>query len=87
MLLNRVNGPSHTSLSRRGFLRGTLGGVTGLAGWQYGGLGTVAAQNREPGGQMTWAVHFSLAPSWFDPAETPGIVSPSSCFTPSTTAS
>src|SRR6267142_1524594 len=76
MLLNRVNGPSHTSLSRRDFLRGTLGGVTGLAGWQYGGLGTVAAQKREPGGQMTWAVHFSLAPSWFDPAETPGIVSP-----------
>src|SRR6267142_2772490 len=76
MLLNRVNGPSHTSLSRRDFLRGTLGGVTGLAGWQYGGLGTVAAQKREPAGQMTWAVHFSLAPSWFDPAETPGIVSP-----------
>jgi peptide/nickel transport system substrate-binding protein len=76
MLLNRVSGPSHPSLSRRGFLRGTFGGVTGLAGWQYGGLGTVAAQKREPGGQMTWAVHFSLAPSWFDPAETPGIVSP-----------
>jgi peptide/nickel transport system substrate-binding protein len=23
-----------------------------------------------PGGQMTWAVHVSLAPTWFDPAET-----------------
>ena len=27
-------------------------------------------------GQMTWAVHISLAPTWFDPAETPGIVTP-----------
>ena len=29
-----------------------------------------------PAGQMTWAVHFSLAPTFFDPAETPGIVTP-----------
>ena len=27
-------------------------------------------------GQMTWAVHVSLAPTWFDPAETPGIATP-----------
>ena len=26
-----------------------------------------------PEGQMTWAVMVSLAPTWFDPAETPGI--------------
>ena len=25
---------------------------------------------------MTWAVHVSLAPTWFDPAETPGIGTP-----------
>src|SRR5262245_37241970 len=25
---------------------------------------------------MTWAVHVSLAPTWFDPAETPGIATP-----------
>jgi peptide/nickel transport system substrate-binding protein len=25
---------------------------------------------------MTWAVHVQIAPSWFDPAETPGIVTP-----------
>src|SRR5207245_11112231 len=25
---------------------------------------------------MTWAVHISLAPTWFDPAETPGIGTP-----------
>jgi len=29
-----------------------------------------------PEGQATWAVHVSLAPTWFDPAETPGIITP-----------
>src|SRR5262249_19330610 len=29
-----------------------------------------------PEGQMTWAVHVTLAPTWFDPAETPGIATP-----------
>jgi len=27
-------------------------------------------------GQMTWATHFALAPTWFDPAETSGIITP-----------
>jgi peptide/nickel transport system substrate-binding protein len=29
-----------------------------------------------PEGQMTWGVHVSLAPTWFDPAETSGIITP-----------
>ncbi len=29
-----------------------------------------------PEGQLTWAVHVSLAPTWFDPAETPGVITP-----------
>ncbi len=29
-----------------------------------------------PQGQLTWGVHITLAPTWFDPAETPGIVTP-----------
>ncbi|OLD37019.1 MAG: hypothetical protein AUI57_12480 [Candidatus Rokubacteria bacterium 13_1_40CM_2_68_8] len=29
-----------------------------------------------PEGQMIWALHFSLAPTLFEPAETPGVVSP-----------
>ena len=29
-----------------------------------------------PEGQVSWAVHVSLAPSWFDPAETTGIITP-----------
>jgi peptide/nickel transport system substrate-binding protein len=27
-------------------------------------------------GQLTWGVHISLAPTWFDPAETPGFLTP-----------
>src|SRR5262249_12623739 len=29
-----------------------------------------------PEGQVTWGIHISLAPTWFDPAETTGIVTP-----------
>ena len=29
-----------------------------------------------PSGQLTWAIHVSLAPTWFDPAETQGIITP-----------
>jgi len=29
-----------------------------------------------PEGEMTWGVHISLSPTWFDPAETQGIITP-----------
>jgi peptide/nickel transport system substrate-binding protein len=29
-----------------------------------------------PAGQLIWGVHVSLSPSWFDPAETPGLITP-----------
>src|SRR5262245_33091772 len=29
-----------------------------------------------PDGQLTWAVHVSMAPTWFDPAETVGVITP-----------
>ncbi|HKW92433.1 MAG TPA: ABC transporter substrate-binding protein [Methylomirabilota bacterium] len=29
-----------------------------------------------PEGQLTWGVHVSLAPTWLDPAEAPGIITP-----------
>ncbi|MFO1158681.1 MAG: ABC transporter substrate-binding protein [Reyranellaceae bacterium] len=35
-----------------------------------------AAWSGAPQGQLTWGVHVSLAPAWFDPAETPGIITP-----------
>ena len=34
------------------------------------------ARAEAPAGQLTWAVHISLAPGWFDPAETTGIITP-----------
>src|SRR5262245_59250647 len=37
------------------------------------GVAEVAAA---PEGQMTWGIHVSLVPTWFDPAETTGIVTP-----------
>jgi len=40
------------------------------------GLGTPTACRAAPEGQLTWGVHISLAPTWFDPAETPGIITP-----------
>jgi peptide/nickel transport system substrate-binding protein len=36
-------------------------------------VGTAATK---PQGQMTWALHFTTAPTYFDPAETPGIITP-----------
>jgi peptide/nickel transport system substrate-binding protein len=38
--------------------------------------GTAAPGAAAPTGQVTWAVHVSLAPSWFDPAEAPGTITP-----------
>src|SRR5262245_28724588 len=34
------------------------------------------ARGAGPEGQLTWGVHISLAPTWFDPAEHPGIITP-----------
>src|SRR5678815_3544986 len=39
-------------------------------------LGAPAPVMAAPEGQMSWALHFSLAPTLFEPAETPGVVSP-----------
>ena len=35
-----------------------------------------ARRARPPAGQLTYGVHISLAPTWFDPAETPGLITP-----------
>jgi len=39
-----------------------------------GAPGPVKAAN--PQGQLTWGVHVSLAPLWFDPADTQGMITP-----------
>ena len=35
-----------------------------------------AARAEAPPGQMTWALHFTPAPTLFEPAETPGLITP-----------
>jgi len=59
-------------LSRRDLLAATaLGLVAGAPG-----LARAAAPPNGPQGQLVWGIHVSLAPTWFDPAETPGIITP-----------
>jgi peptide/nickel transport system substrate-binding protein len=57
-----------SALTRRGLLA--------LSAFGIAALGHEAAFANGPEGQLTWAVHVSLAPTWFDPAETPGIITP-----------
>jgi peptide/nickel transport system substrate-binding protein len=45
-----------------------------LVALMVGAHGPVKATG--PEGQLTWGVHISLAPIWFDPAETPGVITP-----------
>jgi len=72
---------THTALTRRRLLQGTLGGIAGFATWQgWPRLQVAMAQKGEPAGQMTWAMHITLAPVWFDPAETPGLITPFICL-------
>jgi ABC-type transport system substrate-binding protein len=64
--------------TRRHFLQGTMTGAAGLAAWLHGWtrLAGAAAGKHELSGQMTWAIHVTMAPTWFDPAETPGVITP-----------
>src|SRR5258707_8684974 len=39
-------------------------------------LAAPAPAGAAPQGQVTWGVHITLAPTWFDPAETTGIITP-----------
>jgi peptide/nickel transport system substrate-binding protein len=63
-----MRGRTSSDLTRRGLL--TLSAL-GIAA-----AGQRAALAASPDGQLTWAVHISLAPTWFDPAETPGMITP-----------
>lgn len=55
----------NTELTRRSLMALSALGIVASA------RNAVAAE-----GQLTWGVHVSLAPTWFDPAETPGIITP-----------
>ena len=69
--------PMDTSLTRRRLLQAPWGRcwpgrlASGLVGLQ-----SAAAQKNTPSGQMTWAIHVTLAPSWLDPSETLALATP-----------
>jgi hypothetical protein len=55
----------YAGMTRRELIAlGAFGLAAGLPEW------ALAA----PQGQLTWGAHISLAPTWFDPAETSGII-------------
>jgi len=43
-------------------------------GLMAGGARSSSAADAQ--GQLTWGIHVSLAPTWFDPADTQGIITP-----------
>ena len=49
--------------------------VLAAAAWTLA-LAPAAPVAANPEGALTWAVHISLAPTYFDPAETPGLITP-----------
>ena len=65
---NSASGAGAANLTRRDILALSALGLVASAP----GLARAAA----PSGQLTWGVHISLAPTWFDPAETPGLITP-----------
>jgi peptide/nickel transport system substrate-binding protein len=56
-------------MTRRDVLAAGAAGVAALAA---PGIARAAA----PEGQLTWGIHVSMTPTWFDPAETQGIITP-----------
>jgi peptide/nickel transport system substrate-binding protein len=60
---------SSLGITRRDLLAGTA--ALGLAAGAPG-----IARAAAPKGQMTYAIHVSLAPTWFDPAETQALITP-----------
>src|SRR5256884_648790 len=78
-MTSRLQGPRFSS--RRRFLQRTLSGVAGWALWHgWPSRHRALAQQGAPAGQMTWAMHITLAPTWFDPAETGALQTPYLCL-------
>jgi peptide/nickel transport system substrate-binding protein len=59
-----------------GTFRATRRDVLGLAALGMAGVAAGPVRAAAPAGQLTYGVHVSLAPTWFDPAETTGIITP-----------
>src|ERR1700720_3371338 len=56
--------------------RGLIGGAAASVGLATAGAAGRLASAAGTDGQLTWAVHVSLAPIWFDPADVSGIITP-----------
>src|SRR4030095_14827412 len=63
-----AQGAAIAPINRRQLL--ALGGLALLAGRVH------HPPAAGPEGQRPWGVHISLPPPWFDPAETPGMITP-----------
>src|SRR5215472_8458733 len=63
--------PCHTAAT--GMTRRELLALAAL-GLAAGAPGVALAAG--PDGQLTWGIHVSLAPVWFDPADVSGIITP-----------
>ena len=62
------SGRDRFALTRRELIAATaLGLVAGAPGF---------ARAAGPQGEMNWALHVSLAPLWFDPADTQALITP-----------
>jgi hypothetical protein len=57
-------------MHRRHIILLLVGAVLTL-GWSHG----VGAQTK-PAGEFVWALHVTIAPAWFDPAENGGLITP-----------
>ena len=64
-----VPGRNGIPISRRDLLALTAIGMAA-------GAPRVARAAATPHGQLIWGIHVSLAPGWFDPAETSGLITP-----------
>ncbi len=64
------NNTNRTDLTRREAL--AFAGIGALAAAGAPAIARAAA----PSGQLTWGIHVSLAPLWFDPADTQALITP-----------
>jgi len=66
-----ASGLEATRIGRRDVLAlGALGLTLGMPGMA----------RAAPAGQLTWGIHISLAPTWFEPAEASGVITPFMVF-------
>jgi len=63
-------------MHQTGSLRSAFVAIVASAVLALGAPAGIVPAAAAPAGEATWALHISLPPSWLDPAETPGIITP-----------